>query len=132
MKSKGTDDPTIVNAILLFQRLESLSIANAKLRVRNKCFELEEEYLRRKEAYLREAPNGTLTADMIKWFRCQEDVATGFAIYNATTCRHHPPYEAAYQDYLKERMAAGAQWFEAISPSAPLLTGGAEVLLSKG
>ncbi|KAI9146799.1 Cytochrome P450 monooxygenase TRI4 [Paramyrothecium foliicola] len=123
------DQSKIVSVILLLQRLEGLSVEQAKLRIKEKCFELEEEYLKRKNTYFKDPSAASMTVDMQKWFRCQEDVATGFAIYNATTCRHHPPYHVAYKTYFDERTAAGAQWYDNVSVAQPLLTGGREVLM---
>ncbi|KAL5610624.1 hypothetical protein FOBRF1_006741 [Fusarium oxysporum] len=116
----------IINGIALLGRLHGLSVDDAKQWLSQKCFECEEEYLTLKKAYLAENPFESLPKDMRKWFDCQEAIATGFAIWCATTFRHHAPHQAGYVDYYEKRLGEGGLWFDSVRESEDLMPGGFE------
>jgi hypothetical protein len=51
-------------------------------------------------------------------------MATGFAIWNMTTYRHHIPPAVSYREYYAKRCSEGALWFDNSTQSKDLLTGG--------
>jgi hypothetical protein len=116
----------IINGIALLGRLEEMSVDDAKQWLRQKCFECEREYLTLKKAYLAENSFESLHKDVRKWFDCQEAIATGFAIWCATTFRHHAPHQAGYTNYYERRLAEGALWFDSVGDSEGLMPGGFE------
>lgn len=120
-------DHNIINSVALLQRLHGLSVDEAKTWIKKKCFECEEEYLSLKRAYLSNNPELSLPEDVRKWFDCQEAIATGFAIWCATTYRHHPPHEVGYHQYYAKRLREGAEWFDNVTDSERLMPGGYEV-----
>ncbi|KND87313.1 Fusicoccadiene synthase [Tolypocladium ophioglossoides CBS 100239] len=111
----------IINGIALLNRLHGLSVDEAKEWLKRKCLESEEEYLGLKEAYLSKNPEESLPEDLRRWFDCQEAIATGFAIWCATTYRHHPPHEAGYHQYYAKRLQEGAVWFDNATDSETLM-----------
>ncbi|KAI8649475.1 hypothetical protein LRP88_00028 [Fusarium phalaenopsidis] len=116
----------IINGIALLGRLGGLSVNDAKEWLSRKCFECEEEYLTLKKGYFAKNPSESLPEDMRKWFDCQEAIATGFAIWCATTYRHHPPHQKGYLDYYEKRLGEGAMWFDTAEDSEDLMPGGFE------
>jgi Terpene synthase family 2, C-terminal metal binding len=121
----------IINGIALLKRLHGLDVDAAKQWLKERCFEFEKDYLHRKAEYFANHPPASVPADLRRWFDCQEAIATGFAIWCATTYRHHPPYGAGYQAYYTKRLGEGALWFDDVTQSDSLMTGGFEVLLKK-
>jgi hypothetical protein len=132
-KEMGSQVP-IINAIPLLERLHGLSVPDAKSWLRDKCLEFEKEYLRRKDDFLQTHADASISLDLRRWFSCQEAIATGFNIWNMTTYRHRPSSEsqAGYGEYYARRCSEGALWFDTVSESEYLLTGGSEVRYETG
>ncbi|KAJ5160938.1 isoprenoid synthase domain-containing protein [Penicillium canariense] len=118
---------SMINAVPLLHRLKGLSVEEAKAWLKQRCLELEKEYLHRKEDYFSENPPETVPVDLRRWFLSQEDLATGFAIWCATTYHNHPPFGEGYAAPYEKRRSEGALWFENVTESDKLMTGGFEV-----
>ncbi|EIT78089.1 isoprenoid synthase domain-containing protein [Aspergillus flavus] len=118
---------SMINSIPLLNRLKGLSVEEAKAWLKQRCFELEKEYLQRKEDYFSENPVEAVPVDLRRWFLSQEDLATGFAIWCATTYHNHPPFGEGYAAPYEKRRKEGALWFEKVTESDQLMTGGFEV-----
>lgn len=127
----GTEQ-AIVSGIPLLKRLHGLSVEDAKAWLRNKCLEFEQEYLHRKDEFFKTHTVASLSGDLLKWFDCQEAIATGFAIWCTSSYRHHPPFEVGYQEYFEKRCKEGALWFDNCAQSESLMTGGLEVSHAAG
>ncbi|KAH9990458.1 isoprenoid synthase domain-containing protein [Xylariaceae sp. FL0662B] len=111
----------VINAVPLLERLHGLSLEAAKDWLKDRCFEFEKEYLRRKAAFLAEHTAASLSDDVRRWFYAQEAVATGFAIWCPLAYRHATPSENKYKEYYANRLKEGAEWFDTCTESQELL-----------
>jgi len=121
----------MINSVPLLHRLKGLSVDEAKNWLKQRCFELEKEYLHRRDDYFKENSVEAVPEDLRRWFLAQEDLATGFAIWCATTYHNHPPFGEGYAAPYKKRRNEGAVWFDNVADDADkLMTGGFEVQLA--
>ena len=62
--AKHGGDRPIVNGVPLLGRLHGLSVENAKMWLRDRCLEFEQNYIRRKEDFLKTRAAASISPDL--------------------------------------------------------------------
>ncbi|KAI9926046.1 hypothetical protein MW887_004505 [Aspergillus wentii] len=87
----------IINAVVILQRLHGLSVDEAKVYLKNKCFELDREYHRRKEKFITTTEDG-ISPSVLRLLDHCEQTTTGHTMWVMQSYRHKAPGGDGYRD----------------------------------
>lgn len=111
MLAHQTNGARLVNAIVLLQKWNGMSIEEAKEVLRSKAIEEGQRYQQLKEEYIR-SQGGQLSPTMEWWFYMVEALAAAGEMWHAFSYRHYAPNGTSYTDYYHKRVVEGAFKFK--------------------
>lgn len=117
----------IVNSVKLLQRLEGLSVEEARARLRAKSLEMDAEYRRRKKEYFEANVDQGISPTLVRYLEYHEQYATGHVIWCLHSYRHNSPGGDEHRAYYAKRVAEGAIFWDNPSQSEDVLTDGYQV-----
>ncbi|KAJ5455794.1 uncharacterized protein N7458_004058 [Penicillium daleae] len=117
----------IINSVKLLQRLEGLSVEEARARLREKSLEMEAEYHRRKKEYFEANADKGISPALVRYLDYHEQYATGHVIWCLNSYRNNSPGGDEYRAYYAKRVAEGAIFWDNPSQSEDILTDGYQV-----
>jgi hypothetical protein len=117
----------IINSVKLLQRLEGITVEEARAQLREKSFEMDAEYHRRKKKYFEMNAEKDISPAVIRFLDYHEQYATGHAVWCMKSYRHNSPGGMEHREYYAKRVREGAMFWDNPEQSNDVLTDGCEV-----
>lgn len=117
----------IINSVKLLERLEGLSVEEARAQLRQKSLEMDTEYHRRKKEYFETNAAKGISPTLVRFLDYHGQYATGHVVWCMKSYRHNSPGGHEHRAYYAKRVAEGAIFWDTPWQSENLLTGGYQV-----